>query len=230
MKKLKIVCMAVFAAMVFFSCKDETGDYVEQLYTNTQKEASIKACLRASVDTTSAHLFVTNGFYMYKDSVYRIDFAPLQNTLFSILKENGYGYLVDSLVLSANRLVESCGTQVTPYLQAAVDSLKIVDYDALINGKEDAITSYYELYEYRYLKSVLQIPVSVRMDIYNVNGIWALMMNKYIQFTNTPLNFDILNYMVETMLSDIFAEMRIEESLIRTDEMHRTSEMDAMFD
>ena len=62
MKNLKIVCLAVFAAVVLFSCKDETGDYVEQLYTNNQKEAAIKACLKVSADTASAHLFVPDGF------------------------------------------------------------------------------------------------------------------------------------------------------------------------
>lgn len=230
MKKLKIVCLAVFAAVLFFSCKDETGDYVEQLYTNNQKEIAIKACLKISIDSASTHLFVPDGFYMYNDSAYRIDFAPLQSTLFTVLENNGYGYLVDSLVLHVNRLAESCGGQVTPSLKAAVDSMKILDYDALINGEYDAITRYYEMYEYKNLKSAIQTPVSVRMDLFNVNGIWALMMNKYIQFTNTPLNFDVQNYIVETMLSDILEEMSLEEYNIRTDFEHRTEDMDALGD
>lgn len=227
MKKLKIVCLAVFAAVVFFSCKDETGEYVEQLFTNNQKEAAIKACLKVSADTASAHLFVPNGFYAYNDSIYQIDFEPLQSTLFAVLDEHGYGNLVDSLVLYVNRLAESCGSQVTPSLKAAVDSMKILDYDALINGKEDAITRYYEMYEYKFLKSAIQVPVSVRMDLYNVNGTWALMMNKYIQYTNVPLNFDIQNYIVETMLYDILEEMGTEEYNIRTLLDHRTEDMDA---
>ena len=143
MKKLKIVCLAMFAAVMFFSCKDTTGDYVEQLYSNTQKEQAIKACLQASADSASAHLFVNNGFYSYKDAAYRINLTPVQNTLFSVLTDNGYGYLVDSLILNVNRMAESCGGQVTPSLKAAVDSLKILNYDALIKGGDDAITRYY---------------------------------------------------------------------------------------
>ena len=227
MKNLKIVCLAVFAAVVLFSCKDETGDYVEQLYTNNQKEAAIKACLKVSADTASAHLFVPDGYYAYNDSIYQINFAPLQNTLFAVLEEHGYGDLVDSLVLCTNRLAESCGGQVTPSLKAAVDSMKILDYDGLINGQDDAITRYYEMYEYKFLKSAIQTPVSVRMDLYNVNGTWALMMNKYIQYTNTPLNFDIQNYIVETMLYDILEEMSTEEYNIRTNIDHRTEDIDA---
>lgn len=230
MKNLKIVCLAVFAAMVLFSCKDETGEFVEQLYTNNQKELAIKACLKVSADTASAHLFVPNGFYAYNDSTYQIDFVPLQNTLFAVLRENGYGNMVDSLILYVNRLAESCGGQVTPSLKAAVDSMKILDYDALIDGGGDSFTRYYEMYEYKYLKSAIQTPVSVRMELYNVNGTWALMMNKYIQFTSTPLNFDLQNYIVETMLSGILEEMSLEEFNIRTDVGHRTEDMDALGD
>lgn len=227
MKKLKIAILAVFAAVMFFSCKDTTGDYVEQLYTNSQKELAIEACLRASVDSASAHLFVPDGFYMYNNQAYRIDFTPVKNTLFSVLEENGYGYLADSLVLNVNRLAENCGGQVTPSLKAAIDSMEILNSDALLTGENDAITRYYELYEYKFLKSSIQTPVSVRMDIYNVNALWTQMLNKYYQITNVPLNFDIQNYIVETMLSDILAEMRIEENNIRTDIDHRTDEMDA---
>ena len=230
MKNLKIVCLAVFAAVLFFSCNDESGAYVEQLHTNAQKGAAIKACLKVSADTASAHLFVPDGFYMYNDSAYRINFAPLQNTLFRVLEDNGYGDLVDSLILYVNRLAESCGSQVTPSLKAAVDSMKILDYDGLINGDDDAFTRYYEMYEYKYLKSAIQVPVSVRMDLYNVNGVWAQMLNKYIQYTNTPLNFDIQNYIVETMLSGILKEMSLEEYNIRTNVEHRTDDMNALGD
>lgn len=224
MKKLKIAILAVFAAVMFFSCNDETGDYVEQLHTNNQKEAAIKACLKISADTASAHLFVTDGFYSYNDAAYRINFPSLQNTLFSTLTDNGYGYLVDSLVLNVNRLAESCGGQITPSLKAAVDSLKILDYDALIQGDEDAITRYFEMYEYKYLKSAIQTPVSVRMDLYNVNSVWTEMLLKYYQITNTPMNFEIQNYIVETMLSDIIAEMCLEEALIRINVDHRNDD------
>lgn len=224
MKKLKIAILAVFAAVMFFSCNDETGDYVEQLHTNTQKEVAIKACLKISVDTASAHLFVPDGFYRYNDSAYRINFAPLQNTLFSVLEENGYGDLVDSLVLNVNRLAESCGSQITPSLKAAVDSMKILDYDALLKGEDDAITRYYEMYEYKYLKSAIQTPVSVRMDLYDVNSVWTAMLLIYYQITDVPLNFEIQNYIVETMLSDIIAEMCLEEALIRTNVDHRNDD------
>lgn len=225
MKKLNILLVtAVLAAMTLFSCKDESGEFVEQLYTNAQKETAIKACLKVSVDTAVAHLFVRDGFY--GDMGYQIYYPALQTSLFDTLANHGYGSLTDSLILYTNRLAEDCGSQVKSAFKAAVDSLKIVDYDALINGNEDAITRYFELYEYQTLKSSLRSPVSVRMGLFKVTNVWNEMNKNYVQYSTVPLNFDIQDYIVECMLEAMLTEMRVEEMLVRQDPDHRTSEMD----
>ena len=227
MKKLNIILgMILLAAVSLFSCKDESGDYVEQLYTNSQKEKAIKDCLKASADSALNHLCVPNGFYNYNEGVYRIDYAPLRNSLFDTLGRHGYGDLSDSLIRYTNRLAESCKAQLAPSFTSAIDTLEIFDYDALINGEIDAITKYFETYKYRFLKSAFQTPVSIRMGIYNVTPVWNEMLQKYSQYTTEPLNFDIQNYVVEKMLDGLLQEMRVEEELIRTDSAHRSESME----
>jgi len=221
-----ILGMILLAAVSLFSCKDESGDYVEQLYTNSQKEKAIKDCLKASADSALNHLCVPNGFYNYNDGVYRIDYAPLRNSLFDTLGRHGYGDLSDSLIRYTNRLAESCKAQLAPSFTSAIDTLEIFDYDALINGEIDAITKYFETYKYRFLKSAFQTPVSIRMGIYNVTPVWNEMLQKYSQYTTEPLNFDIQNYVVEKMLDGLLQEMRVEEELIRTDSAHRSESME----
>lgn len=227
MKKLNIILgMILLAAVSLFSCKDESGDYVEQLYTNSQKEKAIKDCLKASADSALNHLCVPNGFYNYNEGMYRIDYAPLRNSLFDTLGRHGYGDLSDSLIRYTNRLAESCKAQLAPSFTSAIDTLEIFDYDALINGEVDAITKYFETYKYRFLKSAFQTPVSIRMGIYNVTPVWNEMLQKYSQYTTEPLNFDIQNYVVEKMLDGLLQEMRVEEGLIRTDSDHRSESME----
>lgn len=229
MKKFIILLeMILFASVVLCSCKDESGLYVEQLYTNSQKEKAIKDCLKASADTALNHLCTTDGFYNYAGGVYRIDYAILQGSLFDTLNRNGYGYLADSLILFSNRLAESCKSQLAPAFSSAIDTLVIFDYDALINGEKDAITRYFETYKYAYLKSAFQTPVSIRMNLFNVTTVWNEMIRLYAQSTPTPLNFDIQNYIVEKMLDDLFQEMRLEEVLIRTDSTHRSETMEML--
>ena len=228
MKKLSITLLAIFAAVTFFSCKDESGAYVEQLYTDAQKENAILACLDACVDTALAHLCVEDGFYSYNDETYRIDYAPLQNSLFDTLQNHGYGDLIDTLILRTNRLAESCGSPINSALHAAIDSLNISDYDALVKGGDDAITRYFELYEYRYLKAAFKSPVSVRVPVFHVSDIWNEMVQRYMQYTSTPLNFDLQEYIVEEMLESILSEMAVEEALVRSDSTHRTDAMELL--
>lgn len=225
MKKLIIMAILAVMAVTLSNCKDESGTYVEQLYTNAQKDNAIRACLDASADTAVAHLCSPDGFYTYDDEAYRIDFAPLQGSLFDTLTRHGYGNLIDTLILRTNRLAESCGSPIGTALHAAIDSLSIIDYDALVKGDEDAITRYFELYEYRNLKSAFQSPVSVRMSIYRVSDVWNEMVQRYVQYTPVPLNFDIQNYIVEDMLEAILSEMSIEEVFVRTDSTHRNDAM-----
>ena len=82
MKKINICFILLFAALAFTACQDDTNTYVSQLFTNVQKESAYRACLEASVDSAVNHLCNVDGFYMYNDAAYRIDYASLQNSVF----------------------------------------------------------------------------------------------------------------------------------------------------
>ena len=226
MKKLSIILgMIVFAAVALFSCKDESGEFVEQLYTNAQKELAIKDCLRASADTALNHLCVVDGFYNYDNAAYRIDYNPLQSSLFDTLSRHGHGNLADSLILHTNRLAENCKAQLAPLFTTAIDSLQVFDYETLIHGDTDAITKYFEIYKYQYLKSAFQTPISIRMSLFGVTPVWNEMIQLYSQYTATPLNFDVQGYVAEKMLDGLLKEMSIEEALVRTDTTHQSESM-----
>ncbi len=229
MKKLSIILgLAVFAMVTLFSCKDESGDYVDQLYTKNQKEAAIKACLKASADTAVSHLCVLDGFYMYDDMAYRIDYSALQSSLFDTLENHGYGDLVDSLILRTNRVAESCGSQIASAFAEAITGLEILDCDYLIDNDDDAITNYFKVYKADDLKAAFQTPVSIRMNLFGVNTLWNDMVLIYMQYTPLTLNFDIQNYVVNTMFDDLIQEMRLEEANIRHNIEHRTETMELL--
>ena len=165
--------MILLAAVSLFSCKDESGDYVEQLYTNSQKEKAIKDCLKASADSALNHLCMPNGFYTYNEGMYRIDYAPLRNSLFDTLGRHGYGDLSDSLIRYTNRLAESCKAQLAPSFTTAIDTLEIFDYDALINGEIDAITRYFETYKYRIMQFLHHCNIDIQFCVPYAAGIGA---------------------------------------------------------
>lgn len=222
MKKLKIFSALVLAFMLFSACEDDSNTYVNQLYTNSQKIQAITTCLNSSVDTAVTHLCTYDGFYNYKDGLYRIDFANLQSSIFDTLAHHNYGYMTDSLILRANRLAESCASNASSAFKDAVSDLDIEDPDKLFYGESGSITDYFKFMEYDNIKSDLQAPVSIRMDLFNVSTIWMEMLEIYRQYNPTPVTVDLQDQIVIGMMDGIFEEMRLEEDLIRTDSTHRT--------
>lgn len=221
MKKIRIFSILALALLLFTACEDETNTFVNQLYTDAQKNQAITTCLNSSIDTAVAHLCTYDGFYNYKDGSYRIDFATLQSSVFDTLANHNYGFMRDSLILRANRLAESCASNVNTAFKDAVSSLDIENPDKLFYGESGAITDYFKFMKYDHIQSALQAPVSIRMDLFNVSTIWNEMLTIYRQYNPTPVTVDLQNQIVTGMMDGIFEEMRLEEELIRTDSTHR---------
>lgn len=62
------------------------------------------------------------------------------------------------------------------------------------------------------------------MNLLGINSLWSSMHQEYNKYATSPLNFDIQNYVIERMLDGIYAEMGIEEALIRQDTSHRDAD------
>ena len=225
MKKIKFIAFLCIIVVFAHSCKDESGEYVRQLYTDAQKEKAFTTCLTTAADSAINHLCVANGFSQYGDGVYSLDFAPLQASVFQTLIDHNCASLADSLVMLSNRVAENCNTQVMPPIfKEAIGSLVFYDHDALINGDSTAITDYFVRFKNDNMKAALQSPVSIRMNLFGVNDCWNRIAARYYQYTSTPVSFDVQNYIVQKMLDGLYEEMRIEEVNIRTDSTHRAKE------
>ncbi len=223
MKKIKLLVLAVLASFFICSCNDKSGDYVEQMYTDSQKSNAFNVALNHALDTAFAHLCVYDGFYQYADAAYRIDFSNISSSVFDTLNNHQLGYLVDSLILYTNRMAESCNASVVgDIFTNAIDSLVYYDYDAMINGTTTALTDYLELMQGANIKSEMSSPVSIRMSLFSVNDYWNQIMNQYNSFSSIPVNVDLQSYIVDKMLDGFFEEMRLEEYYIRTDSTHQS--------
>lgn len=215
--------MAV-AAFFVMSCVDESGEYVRQMYSNSQKEAAFTTCLMTASDSAINHLCVANGFSQYEDGKYSINYEDLQSSVFQTLRENAHGDLADSLILLSNRVAENCNSSVIrPLFTDAINSLTFYNHDDLINGEETAITDYFVRFKDADLKAGLQSPVSIRMNLFGVNDCWNQIVTQYYQLGGGVVSFDIQNYIIGEMLEGLYEEMRVEEVNIRTDSTHRVS-------
>lgn len=219
MKKIKILSLVLVSLFLVCSCEDNTGEYVDYAFTNSEKSEAIKGCLNSSVDTACAHLFQTDGFY--GDEQYKMDYNQLNSTIFSVLNDHGYSYLVDSLVLKTNRMSESCNSVVGNIFKNTIKKLMIVDFDGLVNGDSTAITDYFAMMKYRDLRDSLQSPVGIRMSVFQVSDIWNEILTRYNEYDNTPVTFDVKNYIVDNLVESMLSEMRKEEVWVRKDTTHQ---------
>lgn len=228
MKKILILCIAVLSVALFNSCKDESGMYADYLHTNGEKATAIKVCLNNSMDSAVAHLCHADGFYEYKDGLYRLDFSA-NRAMMDTLSAHGQGYLADSLILFTNRMAESCGTVAKTAFGDAIKGLEITDYDALIKGEGTAITDYFKKSQYTTVRDAMKSQVSIRMNLFNVNDVWNEMVGDYYAITHQPVSYDVQGYILDAMMDGILEEMRCEELLIRTDSTHRDSTLRVFF-
>lgn len=228
MKKIQIFCLAVLSVAFFSSCKDDSGIYVDHLYTTGEKAAAVKACLNSSLDTAVANLCHSGGFSEYKDGLYRLDFSANQ-AMMDTLAAHGFGNLSDSLIFHTNRMAESCNSVVKTAFGDAIKNLVVYDYDALIKGGNSAITDYFAEMETPTLRDALRSQVSIRMNLFKVTDNWNEMVAQYYELTHQPVSYDVQGYILDKMVNGILEEMRCEEYLIRTDSTHRDSTMRALF-
>ncbi len=228
MKKFQILCLAVLCVTLMSACKDETGTYAEHLYTNSEKDAAVKACLNTSLDTAIAHLCHSGGFSEYKDGLYKLDYT-FNQALIDTLAAHGYSSISDSLILFTNRVAESCGTVAKTAFVDAINGLVVYDYDALIKGESAVITNYFAEMKSNAVKEAMRSQVAIRMGLFNVNNAWNEAVSNYYAITGQPVSYDVQGYVLDKMVNGILEEMRCEEYLIRTDPAHRDSTMRALF-
>ena len=221
MNKLKLYLLLFIAALFACSCEDNSGEFVNQLFTNAEKNAAIKSCLNASADSAVNHLFVYDGFYQNRN--YLIDFAPL-SYIFDTLSKHQQGNLADSLILRTNRMAEGCGVIASTSLDSAIKQLNIKDFDELIKGESGIITDYLKAQKSNFIKSSMQSQVGIRMQLLNVNSTWKEIVNTYRQYDDNPINVDIQGYIIDKMMNNIFEEMRLEEYNVRTDTTHQNED------
>ncbi len=227
MKKIEILLLAVLATALLGSCEDKSGTYAEQLYTNSEKNKTIYNCLDTCLDVAVNNLCKLNGYSQYDEGIYKIDFAPISYVL-DTLSEHQQGWLADSLVFFSNRMAESSGTVVRDAFSNAINKLVVYDPDELLDGNTALITAYFKQMKYKDIEDAIAAPIAVRINVFEISYWLEEALRHYYSITNTPVSFDLQDYLTDRMMDGIFEEMSKEEILTRTDTLHRFTGSDLL--
>ncbi|MDR3047484.1 MAG: DUF4197 domain-containing protein [Bacteroidales bacterium] len=221
MKKIKIL-LFILISVAFFACKDESGDYATQLYTDTELVVGIKDCLYVSMDTANAHLAVTNGFFLYNDKGYRLHLPTATQFMIDSLYTINQVANVDTLILHLNGIVEKSGGLFKTYFNQQIRTMTIANPSQLVSAGGTSITDYYTSAQKLAVIDLLKPQLEARMTIGGFYNDWQAVLTDFTDHFGTPAVYvdfsaDITRQAVESMLK----EMAKEELLIRKDSTHR---------
>lgn len=227
MKRIFVVVVALLSTLCW-SCKDESGDFIEQLYTDADLSSAARSCLTVAKDTAVAHLCDTG---LIQSSIpYHIalpddaQFRAIHDTL------GDNAALLTTLENQINAACEQMGNEVTSTFNTAISSLTFSDPSSLVYGSSDALTSYFQTCCESSLQSSLASTLASKMQASGATTTWNQIVTIYNNSGAGPLSYDLNAFVMKNFTPSIFTEMAKEEALIRSDKSHRvTSSLQNVF-
>ena len=220
MKKITLLPF-LFMAVFFVSCHDDSGDFAEKYYPDSEKSTALKQCLNLARDTANAHLSVPGGYTYYNNAAYRINLPTATTPVIDTLAKYGQQSTVDSLIIRLNRAAERTGDQVRTVFGEAITQTTFYDPDYFINGSSRVATEYFRSNKTVYLIDNLRPWVQIRMNETQASATWNQILATYAQYTTQPVNIDLNQEITRQMVNHLLTEMGLEEQKIRTDPAHR---------
>lgn len=221
--KKSILLIASVLCLLFSACKDDSGDFVNQMFTDAELTSAARTCLSVAKDTAVAHLCDTG--LMGEGTLHHIQ-LPDNATFRSIrdiLIEQGQNQLLDQLEIQMNSACEQMGNGVTSTFNSTITDLTFEDPSSLVYGSNNALTTYLKLkYETTFQNSLLS-SLEEKMVSTGAKETWRQILTTYMNAGGSVFGYDLNAYVMQNFTSAIFAEMEKEEALIRTDASHRVA-------
>ena len=142
------------------------------------------------------------------------------------LRDLGQGDLVDDFVVLMNRAAEGASALAVDPFAEAVRSLTLADAFAILDGPDDAATSYFRAATEDTLRARFRPVVSNVMGEIGLYGDYERYLDLYalLPLTDKP-SLDLTGYITDRTLDGLFTTLASEEALIRNDPVARTTDL-----
>ena len=212
-------------AVVFFSCRDDSGNFEEQIFTNDQITFALRDCIKVTSDSTINVLCIVDtlekniGYYYYSDSIYRIELSAAAQQVIDTLKAHEFeniAEIVDSLIFNINKGAEQCGKAITDFWEPIIKSFAFPNPNKTLHGSTTAITDYVKVIQQSELINLMKnYTLKENLTKLGVFTTWTMLLEEYQNITGTLLTIDILDYSVQQMVDGFFKEMALWEKEVR---------------
>jgi hypothetical protein len=204
--------------------------------TEEEVVSGLKEALMTGAKNSAQRLAAENGYY--GDEVIKI-FLPDEAKVIidNISRIPGGDKLVEDVIMRINRAAEDAAKDVAPIFINSVKQMTIKDAFSILNGADNAATSYLRSTTYSELYNLYKPKIQTSTEKKIVGNIstkdsWVALTGKWNTIANsvagrltnlTPVNTDLDDYLTNKALSGMFLKVEQEELKIRKEVSARVS-------
>ncbi|MBG0859928.1 MAG: DUF4197 domain-containing protein [Bacteroidales bacterium] len=196
--------------------------------TEAEVIGGLKEALITGARNSAQRLAAENGYY--GDATVKI-FLPDEAKIIvdNISRIPGGTQLVEDVILRINRAAEDAAKEVAPIFVNSVTQMTIMDAFNILNGADNAATSYLRNTTYNELYALYKPKIQVSTEKKIIGNIstkdsWETLTGKWNVLANSvagklanlkPVNTDLDDFLTTKALNGVFLKVEIEELKIR---------------
>ncbi len=192
--------------------------------TNDEMVQGLKEALEIGTQNAVATVSKADGYY--RNSDIKIPLPEEIEKTGKYLRLAGYGSKVDDFEQSMNRAAEQAAPEAKQIFLGAVKEMKIEDAQKILDGTDNAATSYFKDKTYAHLQKIFKPIVKDTMGHVGVTRQFQDINNK---LSSIPLadkeSADIDQYVTDKSLDGLFFMLAGEEKKIRQDPAARVTDI-----
>jgi hypothetical protein len=192
--------------------------------TNDEMIQGLKEALKVGTQNAVTTVSKVDGYYNNSDI--KIPLPEEIESAGKYLRLAGYGTKVDEFEQSMNRAAEQAAPEAKQIFLGAVKEMKIQDAQKLLNGPDNAATSYFKDKTYDQLHKIFKPIVNETMGQVGVTRQFQDINNK---LSSIPLAdkaaVDLDQYVTDKSLDGLFFMLAEEEKKIRSDPAARVTDI-----
>lgn len=191
-----------------------------QAMTQAVLEA-LQVGVRRAVDTLGQQ----GGFL--QDQAVRIPLPGELRQVESVMRKLGQDRYADDFIRSMNRAAEQAVPQTTDILIDTIKGMSVSDASNIVQGPEDAATTYFREHASDRLGEVIRPIVTENMDKVGVTSYYKKFISQagFLQSYVGEDTLDLDTYVTNKTLDGLFTKLAVEEKRIREQPVARTTDI-----
>lgn len=232
MRKWRLAIL--FSALLLSSCDELFNEDNDFFLTEATIIEGLKEALVVGTDSATKQLSITDGYY--GNAALKILLPPEADIIVdNISLIPGGAALIENIIKGINRSAEDAAKEVAPIFISAITDMTIMDGLSILNGSNNAATTYLQSNTYGDLFGLYQPKLQASLDkklvgTVSTNSLWSTLVNQWntIARLSPKLNTvetQLDSYLTDKALEGLFSKIAEEELAIRTDPVARVTDL-----